>query len=64
MAYLSFGGYSHTAGLTRYTRLNNADLLRNIATPYITRVESIQERRSHDAADWAAVTAYAAQAAM
>ena len=27
VAYLSFGGYSDTGGVTRYTRLNNADLL-------------------------------------
>ena len=31
--YLSFGGYSDTGGVTRYTRLNNANLLRNIARP-------------------------------
>ena len=33
--YLSFGGYSVTAGLTRFTRIDNADLLRNIANPAI-----------------------------
>ena len=32
-AYLSFGGFSRTAGVARYTRLDNPDLLRNIATP-------------------------------
>ena len=31
--YLSFGGFSVTAGLTRFTRIDNADLLRNIANP-------------------------------
>ena len=33
--YLSFGGYSVTAGLTRFTLIDNADLLRNIANPAI-----------------------------
>ena len=32
-AYLSFGGFSRTAGVARYTRLDNPDLLRSIATP-------------------------------
>ena len=31
--YLSFGGYSATAGITRFTRIENADLLRSIANP-------------------------------
>ena len=31
--YLSFGGFSATAGLTRFTRIDSADLLRNIANP-------------------------------
>ena len=31
--YLSFGGYSVTAGLTRFTRIDNADLLREVANP-------------------------------
>ena len=31
--YLSFGGFSATAGLTRFTRIDNADLLREIADP-------------------------------
>ena len=35
VAYLSFGGYSRTGGVARYTRLNNADLLRAIATPTV-----------------------------
>ena len=33
VAYLNFGGFSETAGLVRFTRLNNASLLRNIAAP-------------------------------
>ena len=31
--YLSFGGYSVTSGLTRFTRIDNADLLSDIANP-------------------------------
>ena len=31
--YVNFGGYSETAGLTRYTRLDNPELLRSIAYP-------------------------------
>ena len=31
--YLSFGGYSATSGLTRFTRIDDANLLRDIANP-------------------------------
>ncbi len=34
VSYLSFGGFSDTGGLVRYTQLNNPDLLRNIARPW------------------------------
>ena len=34
--YLSFGGFSATAGVTRFTRIDNADLLRKIAAPALT----------------------------
>ena len=34
--YLSFGGFSNTAGITRFTRIDNAELLRNIASPGVT----------------------------
>jgi len=33
VSYVNFGGYSETGGLTRYTRLDNPDLLRTIAYP-------------------------------
>ena len=33
IAYISFGGYAETGRLTRYTRLDNPDLLRNVAYP-------------------------------
>ena len=47
-AYLSFGGYSTTGDVTRYTRLNNADLLRAIATPAVGYISD---------ADWASLKA-------
>ena len=37
LSYLNFGGFSHTASLIAFTRLNDADLIRNIATPEVTR---------------------------
>ena len=55
VAYLSFGGYSETGGIARYTRLNNADLLRNIARPASRSDDA--ERSYIDAADWAALRA-------
>ena len=53
VAYLSFGGYSDTGGVARYTRLNNASLLRNIARPTVSEYDA--ERRHMDDADWTAV---------
>ena len=47
--YLSFGGYSATAGITRFTRIDNADLLRKIANP---ATEMFSE------ASWAAIESY------
>ena len=55
VAYLSFGGYADTGGVARYTRLNNADLLRNIARP--AQNSDDPERRYMSEADWAAVRA-------
>ena len=48
VAYLSFGGYSRTGGVARYTRLNNADLLRSIANPDIGEADwaSLRSRLS------------------
>ena len=53
VSYLSFGGYSRTGGVTRYTRLNNADLLRSIAVPDI--VSGDPEERYISEADWASL---------
>ena len=50
VAYLSFGGYSRTGGTIRYTRLNNAELLRSIATP-----DAVNEDRYIGEADWASL---------
>ena len=61
VAYLSFGGYSNTGGIARYTRLNNAALLTTIARPvqegYIAHEDwtALRERRDSDAARMAAV---------
>ena len=53
VSYLSFGGYSDTGGVARYTRLNNADLLRNIAAPAVSRYDP--RRRNIGEADWLAL---------
>ena len=53
VGYLSFGGYSQTGGTIRYTRLNNADLLRTIATPDVADAE----HRYIGEADWASLRA-------
>ena len=37
LSYLSFGGYSEPAGLTTFTRMDNPDRVRNIATPNFSR---------------------------
>ena len=47
--YLSFGGYSATSGLTRFTRIDNADLLRDIANP---------ASRMFSDADWAELESF------
>ena len=51
IGYLSFGGYSRTGGTIRYTRLNNARLLRGIATPDVAN----EEKRYIGEADWASL---------
>ena len=37
MPYLSFGGFSNTAGIATFTRLNDPRLIVNIATPELSR---------------------------
>ncbi len=51
VGYMSFGGYSRTGGTIRYTRLNNAELLRSIATPDIAD----EKHRYIGEADWASL---------
>ena len=58
--YLSFGGYSETGGVTRFTRMNNPDLLRNIATPQIPHWNA--NGRYFRDADWAALESRRAMA--
>ena len=41
VAYLSFGGYSETGGVTRFTRMNHPQLLRNLARPEMTSWDSL-----------------------
>ena len=61
-AYLSFGGYAVTGGIGRYTRLNNASLLRTIATPDIV-LDHDDGNRYISQADWASLRARQAEAA-
>lgn len=52
--YLSFGGFSFTAGETRYTRLDNPDYLRNIASPE----QTTWGNRFVSEKDWDAILKY------
>ena len=52
--YLSFGGFSNTSGIARFTRIDNADLLREIAAPALTTGEPNGESYFTEA-DWAAL---------
>ena len=52
--YLSFGGFSVTAGVTQFTRIDNADLLRAIAASALTTGESHGDFYFSEA-DWAAL---------
>ena len=58
--YLSFGGFSATSGLTRFTRIDNADLLRDIANP---AVPAHGDRRYFSETDWALLESYRAATA-
>ena len=64
--YLSFGGFSDTSGITRFTRIDNADLLRGIANPAVLTGDSPthNSRRYFSEADWAAIESYRAQTAV
>ena len=61
VTYLSFGGFSATSGLTRFTRIDNADLLRQIAAP-ATPAGNDDRPYIHEA-DWSMVESYRAATA-
>ena len=61
VAYLNFGGYSVTGGLARFTRLNNLELLRNVATPTVAAWDSEGRHRYIDDADWQTLESYHAE---
>ena len=52
--YLSFGGFSNTSGITRFTRIDDAHLLREIAAPIADKARLFSE------ADWEAMAAHRA----
>ncbi len=54
--YLSFGGYSQTAGVTRFTRIDRADLLRAVADPG-GKIWNLEERII-SGANWEALKSY------
>ena len=55
MPYLSFGGFSNTAGVTVFTRLNNPGEVRNIAKPELNNGDPTR-RPYFTTEDWASVT--------
>ena len=59
--YLSFGGFSVTAGITRFTRIDRAELLRAIADP-ATQIWD-PTRRIISEQDWASLESYRASTA-
>ena len=59
--YLSFGGFSVTAGITRFTRIDRAQLLRAIADP-TTEVWD-PTRRKFSEEEWASLESYRADTA-
>ena len=50
MPYLNFGGFSNTAGIVTFTRLNDPRLIVNIATPELSRWH--RDRAYIRSADW------------
>ena len=55
MPYLSFGGFSNTAGVAVFTRLNNAGDIRNIAKPELVLGDP-NRRPCFGAEDWSSIT--------
>ena len=60
VTYLSFGGFSNTSGITRFTRIDNADLLRQIAAPAAPGGNWGDDRHYIHEADWSMVESYRA----
>ena len=64
VGYANFGGHSDTAGLTRYTRLDNPDLLRSVAYPRGAGewedADSPEDSAFVPAEDWAAMARHRA----
>ena len=58
MPYLSFGGFSNTAGVATFTRINDPRLIVNIATPELTHWD--KERTYVTSADWEDMQAFRA----
>ena len=63
VTYVSFGGFSATSGLTRFTRIDNADLLRQIAAPAAPAGNWGDHRPYIHEADWSMVESYRAATA-
>ena len=59
VAYLNFGGFSETGGIVRYTRINNASLLRNIARPRVDREDPTRVYVTES--DWQTIRAQQAE---
>ena len=57
MPYLSFGGFSNTAGVAVFTRLNNPTEIRNIAKPELQLGDSAR-RPFFNSDDWASITSH------
>ena len=55
--YLSFGGFSHTSGITRFTRIHDPRPLREIAAPVADHASTFSDE------DWAAMASHRAQTA-
>lgn len=61
MPYLSFGGFSNTAGIASFTRLKNSDLIKNVSAPEAD-VRS-PDSPYLDGEDWADLQAFRAASA-
>ena len=55
MPYLSFGGFSNTAGVAVFTRVNNPNEIRNIAKPELTLGDP-NRRPYFNSDDWSSIT--------